>query len=234
MERQDKDYIQANKKLYRKALVMGILSITIGLIPFIGLIVSIIALVIAIKANKKVKIENDDDTCVMTGLVMSIVGVSLGVAIIIGLLLSIYVYNFIMNVQILKDPYSYSSYDIDPEGKLESWFKENFKRYDGETLDSFQVMSLIDDVIAANEKYVDQDSRFITIDIVGLDRFDEKNLVKACEKAEKNNNLENVNEATFEMRELKSYINSYKKYRIEVFYNDNKLVNKIVIYGIKE
>lgn len=72
---------QANKTegIYIASLVLGICSFLLGAIPFIGLILSIVSLVIWNKAKNELKEKNETNGMVTAGLVLSIIGLIVGI-----------------------------------------------------------------------------------------------------------------------------------------------------------
>ena len=72
---------QANKTegIYIASLVLGICSFLLGAIPFIGLILSIVSLVIWNKAKNELKEKNETNGMVTAGLVLSIIGLIAGI-----------------------------------------------------------------------------------------------------------------------------------------------------------
>ena len=79
------------ESIYTVSLVLGICSFLFGAIPFIGLILSIISLVVWNKAKKKLDERNETNGMVTAGLVLSIIGLLAGIFMtIIPLGISIY------------------------------------------------------------------------------------------------------------------------------------------------
>lgn len=72
---------QANKTegIYIASLVLGICSFLLGAIPFIGLILSIVSLVIWNKAKNELKEKKETNGMVTAGLVLSIIGLIVGI-----------------------------------------------------------------------------------------------------------------------------------------------------------
>lgn len=67
--------------IYIASLVLGICSLLFCAIPIIGLILSIIALIISVKARKKLKQTNENKGIVTAGIVLSIVSLVLAIII---------------------------------------------------------------------------------------------------------------------------------------------------------
>lgn len=65
--------------IYTASLVLGICSFLFGAIPIIGLILSIVALVISIKAKKRLKEKENNNGGVTAGLVLSIIGLLIAI-----------------------------------------------------------------------------------------------------------------------------------------------------------
>lgn len=65
--------------IYIASLVLGICSFLFGAVPFIGLILSIISLVIWNKAKKNLSERNETNGMVTAGLVLSIIGLLAGI-----------------------------------------------------------------------------------------------------------------------------------------------------------
>ena len=72
---------QANKTegIYIASLVLGICSFLLGAIPFIGLILSIVSLVIWNKAKNELKEKKETNGMVTAGLVLIIIGLIVGI-----------------------------------------------------------------------------------------------------------------------------------------------------------
>lgn len=72
---------QANKTegIYIASLVLGICSFLLGAIPFIGLVLSTVSLVIWNKAKNELKEKNETNGMVTAGLVLSIIGLIAGI-----------------------------------------------------------------------------------------------------------------------------------------------------------
>lgn len=86
---------QENKTegIYIACLVLGICSFLLGAIPFIGLILSIVSLVIWNKAKNELKEKNESNGMVTAGLVLSVIGLIAGIFMTI-VPLGIMIYNF--------------------------------------------------------------------------------------------------------------------------------------------
>lgn len=79
--------------IYIASLVLGICSFLFGAVPFIGLILSIISLVIWNKAKNELKEKNETNGMVTAGLVLSIIGLLAGIFMTI-MPLGIMIFNF--------------------------------------------------------------------------------------------------------------------------------------------
>lgn len=79
--------------IYIASLVLGIYSFLFGAVPFIGLILSIISLVIWNKAKKNLSERNETNGMVTAGVVLSIIGLLAGIFMTI-MPLGIMIFNF--------------------------------------------------------------------------------------------------------------------------------------------
>jgi len=79
--------------IYIASLVLGICSFLFGAVPFIGLILSIISLVIWNKAKKNLSERNETNVMVTAGVVLSIIGLLAGIFMTI-MPLGIMIFNF--------------------------------------------------------------------------------------------------------------------------------------------
>ncbi len=79
--------------IYIASLVLGICSFLFGAVPFIGLILSIISLVIWNKAKKNLSERNETNGMVTAGVVLSIIGLLAGIFMTI-MPLGIMIFNF--------------------------------------------------------------------------------------------------------------------------------------------
>lgn len=79
--------------IYIASLVLGICSFLFGAVPFIGLILSIISLVIWNKAKKNLSERNETNGMVTAGVVLSIIGLLAGIFMTI-MPLGIIIFNF--------------------------------------------------------------------------------------------------------------------------------------------
>ena len=67
------------KGIYIISLILGLCSLLIGLIPIVGLIFAIISFVVAIKAKKELKLNNEKSGLVTAGLILTIVGLIISI-----------------------------------------------------------------------------------------------------------------------------------------------------------
>lgn len=89
--------------IYIASLVLGICSILFCSIPILGLILSIIALIISLKARKKLRQENENKGIVTAGIVLSIISLILACIITIILIIIPIGGSIILNVTDSKD-----------------------------------------------------------------------------------------------------------------------------------
>ena len=107
--------------------------------------------------------------------------------------------------------------------------------YIGDTIKGSEVISMLETIISMNQENIDIKGKFISVQVEDINNFDkeaEERLDKTCKicnyyDGDKNNNEENVKNATEEIINLKRKINSSKKYKVEAEDNEG------VIYKIK-
>lgn len=89
--------------IYIASLVLGICSILFCAIPILGLILSIVSVIISIKARKRLKQENENKGIVTAGMVLSIVSLILACIITILVVVVPIGGSIILNVTDSKD-----------------------------------------------------------------------------------------------------------------------------------
>lgn len=104
------------------------------------------------------------------------------------------------------------------------------EKYIGENKKGTEVKQMINEIIAHNKQYVNEDGKFISIDADEIGDNEFADLSDACYEAEINNNQENVEKATEQMRKLYSKIVSNQNYEIEGFKDYNGIINEVSIY----
>ena len=109
-------------------------------------------------------------------------------------------------------------------------YNSSFESYVGYSKSASDVKALIQSIINSNDVNIDQDGKFVTLEIDGelSGEKDFKDLEDACWYAYYYNDTYNVSSAANEMTSIKSKIDSSKKYDVDAEYEDG-LITKITI-----
>lgn len=103
-------------------------------------------------------------------------------------------------------------------------YNEAVKQYIGENKKGSEVKQMINDIISMNDRYIDENGKFISIEADNIPAFDDTDLEDACENAYINNSQTNVADAATKMRTLSSSISSAKNYKIEAEFESGIIV----------
>lgn len=111
-------------------------------------------------------------------------------------------------------------------------YNSTVKKYVGDSAKGSTVKIMIEDIIMQNLQNVDENGKFISIHQEGIEDFDDDELEKTCKEAniyensKAENNQENVDSATKEMRKLRAKISSGENYEVRETMKDG------IIYAV--